>query len=134
MAKVNVRLLVVLMIVPIAALASGQQTPAQQTATWALTFDPSGRDTGAVRRVGYPMANLPSALSHRGKDGKVFEALAQTAKVKQTAENAVIELSDGWYSMTMQTNQRMSAPAQFNVLSLTLNKAGEIVTLKFSDY
>jgi hypothetical protein len=134
MARVIVRFVAaLLLIVPAAVGASDQNGPVQQVATWALSFDPSGLDSGGVRRIGYPAENSPASFSHRGRDGRVFEASAQTAKVTQTAEGISIELSNGRHSMTARTTQRMSAPSQFTKLLLTLDKSGEIVSVKLRD-
>ena len=116
--------------------SSGQQPTATAVSTWSVSIDPSGIQSGAVRRVGYPSENSAASLKHVGKDRRVLEAQAQLARVTTSSEGILIVMEIGRYSRSMATDpagQRMSAPQTFSKLWLTLDKNGDILSLTFLD-
>ena len=123
----------VALLTPAITSASPQQSAAPTASTWSVSFDPSGLESSAVRRVGYPSENSPAGLRHVGKDRRVLEAQAQLAKVTTSAQGIVVEMTNGRYSRTMWTGQQMSAPTRFGKFWLTLDKNGDIISLTFQD-
>jgi hypothetical protein len=121
------------LLTPAITSASPQQSAAPTASTWSVSFDPSGLESSAVRWVGYPSENSPAGLRHIGKDRRVLEAQAHFAKVTTSAEGTLVEMTNGRYSRTMSTGQRMSAPMRFGKLWLALDKNGDIISLTLQD-
>jgi hypothetical protein len=118
------------------AASSSQQSTAQAVSTWSVSIDPSGLESGATRRVGYPSANSAASLKHVGKDRRVLEAQAQLARVTTSPEGILIVMETGRYSRSMATDptgQRMSAPQTFSKLWLKLDRNGDVLSMDLLD-
>jgi hypothetical protein len=120
----------------LAAASSSQQSSATSASTWSVSIDPSGLQSGAARRVGYPSENSAASLRHVGKDRRVLEAQSQLARVTTSSEGILIVMEMGRYSRSMATDptgQRMSAPQTFSKLWLKLDRNGDVLSMELLD-